>query len=303
MAVLGYAVMFLIAARTAGVTAPVSRLLPLALLAMLAMVLPSIGGWGPREGATAWVFAAAGLGAGRGAATAVAYGVMVLAASLPGGLVLVVEWLAGGGRWGRPPARKRRRCVSANPYRDFSATTTTLRTRPRSNHSTHSRWPASRSSSPACPMLAAMAGASAEYAFRSDAAVAPWAALQSRIQRTTEPGPLQQPAHGRERRNPHRAGVGHPRSLRGAQRPSRLHREGKPAADAERGGDLPKQRLLVREGEHGLEQQHHVVRAARHGRHIADLEPARQATGLRACDPDRVRVVIDPQVAAHPARA
>ena len=92
-AVLGYAVMFLIAARTTGVTAPVSRLLPLALLAILAMVLPSIGGWGPREGATAWVFSAAGLGAGRGAATAVAYGVMVLAASLPGAVVLVVEWL------------------------------------------------------------------------------------------------------------------------------------------------------------------------------------------------------------------
>ncbi len=93
VAVLGYALMFLIAARTVGVTAPVSRLLPLALLAMLAMVLPSIAGWGPREGATAWMFAAAGLGADRGAATAVAYGVMVLAASLPGGLVLVVGWL------------------------------------------------------------------------------------------------------------------------------------------------------------------------------------------------------------------
>jgi hypothetical protein len=93
VAVLGYAVIFLIAARTAGVTAPVSRLLPLALLAVLAMVLPSIAGWGPREGATAWAFSAAGLGAGRGAATAVAYGVMVLAASLPGGLVLVVGWL------------------------------------------------------------------------------------------------------------------------------------------------------------------------------------------------------------------
>jgi hypothetical protein len=36
------------------------------------------------------VFSAAGLGADRGAATAVAYGVMVLAASLPGGLVLLV---------------------------------------------------------------------------------------------------------------------------------------------------------------------------------------------------------------------
>ena len=106
VAVLGYAVMFLIAARTAGVTAPVSRLLPLALLAILAMVLPSIAGWGPREGVTAWVFAAAGLGADRGAATAVAYGVMVLAASLPGGLVLVVGWLPRR-RASSPRARRR----------------------------------------------------------------------------------------------------------------------------------------------------------------------------------------------------
>ena len=90
---IGHAATFLVAARAAGVAAPVSRLLPLALLATLAMVLPSIGGWGPREGVTAWVFAAAGLGADRGAATAVAYGVMVLAASLPGAVVLIVGWL------------------------------------------------------------------------------------------------------------------------------------------------------------------------------------------------------------------
>jgi uncharacterized membrane protein YbhN (UPF0104 family) len=95
VAVLGYAAMFLVAARTAGVTAPTSRLLPVALLAILAMVLPSIAGWGPREGATAWVFAAAGLGADRGAATAVAYGVLVFAAFLPGAVVLVAEWLPG----------------------------------------------------------------------------------------------------------------------------------------------------------------------------------------------------------------
>jgi uncharacterized membrane protein YbhN (UPF0104 family) len=90
---IGHAATFLVAARTVGADAPVSRLLPLALLALLAMVLPSIGGWGPREGATAWVFAAAGLGASRGAATAVAYGVLVLVASLPGAVVLVVGWL------------------------------------------------------------------------------------------------------------------------------------------------------------------------------------------------------------------
>jgi glycosyltransferase 2 family protein len=94
VAVLGHALTFLIAAHAVGVSAPVSRMLPLAFIALMAMALPNIGGWGPREGVTAWTFSAAGLGADRGAATAVAYGVMVLAASLPGGLVLVVEWLS-----------------------------------------------------------------------------------------------------------------------------------------------------------------------------------------------------------------
>jgi hypothetical protein len=89
----GHAATFVVAARTAGVDASLTRLVPLAVLALLAVVLPSIAGWGPREGATAWVFAAAGLGADRGAATAVAYGVLVLAASLPGAIVLVVGWL------------------------------------------------------------------------------------------------------------------------------------------------------------------------------------------------------------------
>lgn len=93
VAVLGHVLTFLIAARAVGVTAPVGRLLPLAFVSILAMALPNIGGWGPREGVTAWAFSAAGLGAGAGAATAVAYGVMVLAASLPGGLVLLLEWL------------------------------------------------------------------------------------------------------------------------------------------------------------------------------------------------------------------
>ncbi len=92
LVVVGHAVTFLIAARTAGVTASASRMLPLALLAMMAMALPSVGGWGPREGVTAWVFGAAGLGADRGVETAVVYGVMVLVASLPGAAVLVVAW-------------------------------------------------------------------------------------------------------------------------------------------------------------------------------------------------------------------
>jgi len=90
--VCGHAVTFLIAARTAGVAAPPSRMLPLALLVMLVMVLPSVAGWGPREAALAWAFGAAGLGAQQGVATAVVYGVMVLVASLPGAVVLVVTW-------------------------------------------------------------------------------------------------------------------------------------------------------------------------------------------------------------------
>jgi hypothetical protein len=93
LVVMGHATTFVIAARTAGATAPLSQLMPLALLAMLAMVLPSIAGWGPREGATAWAFAAAGLSAELGVATAVVYGVMVLVASLPGALFLVAAWV------------------------------------------------------------------------------------------------------------------------------------------------------------------------------------------------------------------
>src|ERR671910_270107 len=94
----GHVATFLIASRSAGVTAPTSELLPLALLVMQGAALPNLGGWGPREGVTAWAFAAAGLGASLGVATAVVYGVMVFVASLPGAAVLVAAAL-------RVPAR------------------------------------------------------------------------------------------------------------------------------------------------------------------------------------------------------
>ena len=85
------------------------RLLPLAVLALLAMGLPlNVGGWGPREGVTAWAFGAAGLGAGVGFTVAVVYGVLSLVASLPGVVVLVVRWYGGvrsvGGRVSVAPA-------------------------------------------------------------------------------------------------------------------------------------------------------------------------------------------------------
>jgi glycosyltransferase 2 family protein len=102
-------VTFLIAARAVGIIAPASRMLPLVLLVMASMALPSVAGWGPREGVAAWAFGAAGLGAQRGVATAVVYGVMVLVASLPGAAVLVVAWFGHSRAPGRtgPPLRKR----------------------------------------------------------------------------------------------------------------------------------------------------------------------------------------------------
>lgn len=86
---------FLLAARAAGSTTPFAELVPLMLLALLAMALPlNVGGWGPREGVTAWAFGAAGLGAAQGLTVAVVYGVLTFAASLPGAGVLVAQWLA-----------------------------------------------------------------------------------------------------------------------------------------------------------------------------------------------------------------
>jgi len=92
LVVAGHALTFLIAARTAGSSAPPSQMLPVALIAMMAMTLPNVGGWGPREGVTAWAFAAAGLGAGQGVTTSVVYGVMAIVAALPGAAVLLVVW-------------------------------------------------------------------------------------------------------------------------------------------------------------------------------------------------------------------
>jgi uncharacterized membrane protein YbhN (UPF0104 family) len=126
----GHAATFLIAARTAGTTASPSQMLPIALLVMAAMMLPSVGGWGPREGVTAWAFGAAGLGAQRGVATAVVFGVMVLVASLPGAAVLVIGWF----RRNPPPQRAqqplRERAANARRNRPPKRTQSALRERP-----------------------------------------------------------------------------------------------------------------------------------------------------------------------------
>lgn len=89
----GHLTTFVLAARVAGSDAPLTELLPLMVLALIAMALPlNVGGWGPREGVTAWAFGAAGLGASQGLTVAVVYGVLTFAASLPGVVVLAVQW-------------------------------------------------------------------------------------------------------------------------------------------------------------------------------------------------------------------
>jgi glycosyltransferase 2 family protein len=88
----GHLTTFVVAARTAGATVPLSHLLPLTVCALLAMMLPlNLAGWGPREGVAAWAFGAAGLTAAQGIATAVTYGVLGLVACLPGALVLLIR--------------------------------------------------------------------------------------------------------------------------------------------------------------------------------------------------------------------
>jgi uncharacterized membrane protein YbhN (UPF0104 family) len=99
LAVAGYAAIFLVAARTAGSTTSLVTLLPLALVVLVATAVPlNIAGWGPREGAAAWAFGAAGLGAAQGMTVAVVFGVMVTVACLPGAVVLVAQWWLGGRR-------------------------------------------------------------------------------------------------------------------------------------------------------------------------------------------------------------
>jgi uncharacterized membrane protein YbhN (UPF0104 family) len=91
LAVVGHVATYLLAARAVGVSASTVTLLPLVMLVLVAAALPiNLAGWGPREGMAAWVFGAAGLGVDQGVAAATAYGAIVLVASLPGLVVLLV---------------------------------------------------------------------------------------------------------------------------------------------------------------------------------------------------------------------
>lgn len=83
--VLSYGVVVVCAARAIGVELPALQLLALTPVLLLAMLIPfSVAGWGLREGAAAGVWVLVGLPPAQGVAVSLAYGVLVLLASLPG---------------------------------------------------------------------------------------------------------------------------------------------------------------------------------------------------------------------------
>jgi glycosyltransferase 2 family protein len=85
LATSGHVAVFVVAARAVRPQAPVGVLVPLALVVLLAASVPlNLAGWGPREGAAAWAFGVVGLGAATGVEVAATYGVLALAATLPG---------------------------------------------------------------------------------------------------------------------------------------------------------------------------------------------------------------------------
>ena len=89
LAAAGHVVVFVVVARSVGVTASLPELAALGLVVLVAAALPlSVAGWGPREGAAAWIFGAAGLGTATGLSVAVAFGVVSVVATLPGLLAL-----------------------------------------------------------------------------------------------------------------------------------------------------------------------------------------------------------------------
>ena len=104
LVVAGHTAVFVIAARTVGCTAPLGELVALLLVVQTAVVIPlSIGGWGLREGAAAWAFAAAGLGAATGVTVAILYAVLMLIAVAPGAGLLLGDAVRRrrGGQLGR----------------------------------------------------------------------------------------------------------------------------------------------------------------------------------------------------------
>lgn len=88
-----YIAVFLVAARAVGVETPTLHLLPLVAPVLMTMLIPvSVAGWGLREGAAAVLWGGVGLPAADGVLISMAYGVVILASSAPGGMILLRGW-------------------------------------------------------------------------------------------------------------------------------------------------------------------------------------------------------------------
>ena len=86
-----YLITYVLAARAIGVETPLLVLAPLVAPVLLTMLIPvTVGGWGLREGAAALLWGVAGLAVVDGVSISVAYGILVLLSTLPGGLVLAL---------------------------------------------------------------------------------------------------------------------------------------------------------------------------------------------------------------------
>ena len=108
LVVAGHTATFVIAARVAGSTASLGQLVALLMVVQTAMVIPlSVGGWGLREGAAAWAFGAAGLGAATGVTVATLYAVLMLIAVAPGAGLLLRDAVRGRRDRGRPDTSRR----------------------------------------------------------------------------------------------------------------------------------------------------------------------------------------------------
>lgn len=90
--VASYVAVFVLTARAVGVETSVAALTLLVPPVLVTMLVPvSVAGWGVREGAAALLWGAVGLTASDGVAISVAYGLLVLVASLPGAAVLALS--------------------------------------------------------------------------------------------------------------------------------------------------------------------------------------------------------------------
>jgi uncharacterized membrane protein YbhN (UPF0104 family) len=108
LVVAGHTATFVIAARVAGSTAPLGELVALLMVVQTVMVIPlSIGGWGLREGAAAWAFGAAALGAATGVTVATLYAVLMLAAVTPGAGLLLTDAVRRRSGPGQPGESRR----------------------------------------------------------------------------------------------------------------------------------------------------------------------------------------------------